>query len=51
METIRQIKPKDMIIGEVMGKGLMVGVEPVKERDTKIPADKETAIIRSSLRD
>jgi 4-aminobutyrate aminotransferase len=41
MKRLREMQQKYPIIGDVRGKGLMVGVEFVKDRETKEPASKE----------
>ena len=40
------MQEKYPIIGDVRGLGAMVGVELVKDRATKEPAPKETALVR-----
>jgi alanine-glyoxylate transaminase/(R)-3-amino-2-methylpropionate-pyruvate transaminase len=40
---LRRLMNKHSIIGEVRGKGLMLGVEMVKDRSTKEPASEECA--------
>jgi len=40
---LQQLQSKYRIIGEVRGKGLMLGMELVKDRETKVPATEETA--------
>jgi 4-aminobutyrate aminotransferase len=41
MERLRGLKEKHSIIGDVRGKGLMIGIELVKDRSTKERAIKE----------
>ena len=41
MEGYRKLKKKHDIVGDVRGKGLMTGVELVKDRQTKEPASAE----------
>ena len=42
MEGFRQLQDKHDLIGDVRGKGLMTGVELVKDRQSKAPATAET---------
>ena len=42
MEALEEIKARHPSIGEVRGKGLMIGVEFVKDRETKEPAKDHT---------
>jgi 4-aminobutyrate aminotransferase/(S)-3-amino-2-methylpropionate transaminase len=51
MKRLNEIKETHDIIGEVRGKGLMIGVELVRDRKNKTPADKETAKIRELFRE
>ena len=46
MDKLRGLKSPKVIIGEVRGKGLMIGVELVKNAETKEPASAEAAAIR-----
>ena len=41
MKRLKEMQQKYQIIGEVRGKGLMIGVELVKDRKTKEPAAEE----------
>ena len=45
LEGLNKLKDKHNIIGEVRGKGLMLGVEMVKDRKTKEPAKEECAAV------
>jgi|SRR5579872_1773260 len=40
---------RSSLIGEVRGKGLMIGLELVKDKKTKAPADREAADIKHAL--
>jgi alanine-glyoxylate transaminase/(R)-3-amino-2-methylpropionate-pyruvate transaminase len=48
---LRGLAEKHPIIGDVRGKGLMIGVELVKDRTTKVPAKEETARIFEMAKD
>lgn len=48
---LRQLAEKHTIIGDVRGKGLMLGVELVKDRTTKAPAKEETLRIFETAKD
>lgn len=49
-EQLKQMQSKHDIIGDVRGKGLMLGVEMVRDRTTKEPAGSETAQVMERLR-
>ena len=40
---LRELQDKHDVIGDVRGSGLMVGIELVKDRQSKQPATQETA--------
>ncbi len=46
MKRLNEMKEKHKIIGDVRGKGLMIGIELVKDRRKKTPAKDETGKIR-----
>lgn len=50
MRRLDELKNKHQLIGEVRGKGLMIGMELVKDPKTKQPAPSETARIRDLCR-
>ena len=41
LDGLRELQQKHAIIGEVRGKGLMIGIELVKDRTTKVRASAE----------
>ena len=51
MTTLKEISPKQVAIGDIRGKGLMIGIEIVKNVDSKEPATAEAAKIRKAVRD
>lgn len=50
-ETLRTISPKRVTIGDIRGKGLMVGIELVEDAKSKAPAASEARKIRAALRE
>ncbi len=50
LKRLRELMDHHEIIGEVDGKGLLIGLELVKDRDTKEPAVQEAAQFRIELR-
>jgi alanine-glyoxylate transaminase/(R)-3-amino-2-methylpropionate-pyruvate transaminase len=51
LEGLRLLKEKHKVIGDVRGKGLMLGIEMVKDRATKEPAKEECAAVLETARD
>lgn len=50
-ESLGKINPKNVAIGEIRGLGLMVGMEIVKDLESKEPASAEAAKIRAACRE
>jgi alanine-glyoxylate transaminase/(R)-3-amino-2-methylpropionate-pyruvate transaminase len=48
---LKKIKARHNIVGDVRGKGLLLGLELVKDRRTKEPAKAETAQVAETCRD
>ncbi len=48
---LNKLKEKHKIIGDVRGKGLMLGIEMVKDRTTKAPATAECAQVVETAKD
>ncbi len=51
MKRLNEIAEKSEIIGEVRGKGLMIGIELVTDRKSKAPAPKEATRVRDLCRE
>ncbi|GMN33567.1 hypothetical protein TIFTF001_004235 [Ficus carica] len=51
LERLRALQQKHEIIGDVRGRGLMVGVELVTDRKEKMPAKEETGVLFEKLRE
>ncbi len=50
-DGIRALMARHTLIGDVRGKGLVVGIELVKDRETKEPATEETGRMLDLLKD
>jgi len=46
---LTEIAERSPLIGEVRGKGLMIGIELVKNKKTKSPADREAGEVKKAL--
>jgi 4-aminobutyrate aminotransferase-like enzyme len=51
MKRLNEMKEKHHLIGEIRGKGLIIGVELVKDQKAKTPAAEETVRIRDRCRE
>jgi 4-aminobutyrate aminotransferase/(S)-3-amino-2-methylpropionate transaminase len=51
MRALREITPKRAIVGEVRGRGLMIGIEMVEDDGSKAPAVEEAKRIKAAVRD
>ncbi|MEA3211188.1 MAG: hypothetical protein QOE70_4245 [Chthoniobacter sp.] len=51
LDGLRALAGRHAIIGDVRGKGLMIGVELVKDRATKAPAKEETLQVFETAKD
>ncbi len=45
LERLNDLKERHKIVGDVRGKGLLIGIEIVKDKESKRPAKEETASI------
>ncbi|HTV76234.1 MAG TPA: aminotransferase class III-fold pyridoxal phosphate-dependent enzyme, partial [Candidatus Baltobacteraceae bacterium] len=48
---LRKLKEKHKIIGDIRGRGLMIGIELVKDRTTKAPASADCVQVLENARD
>ncbi|KAG2291107.1 hypothetical protein Bca52824_037776 [Brassica carinata] len=51
IQRLKDLQKKHDIIGDVRGRGLMVGIELVTDRQDKTPAKAETAVLFEQLRE
>lgn len=51
MKKLRAMKEEYPLIGDIRGKGLMIGIELVKDRERKTPAKEETRFVRDHARE
>ncbi|KAF5193482.1 Alanine:glyoxylate aminotransferase 2-like protein [Thalictrum thalictroides] len=51
IDRLKSLQQKHEIIGDVRGRGLMVGIELVTDRKEKTPAKAETAVLFEKLRE
>ena len=51
LDGLRAMQKRHKLVGDVRGKGLMIGIELVKDRTTKAPAKEETARVLEIARE
>jgi 4-aminobutyrate aminotransferase-like enzyme len=51
VEAFRRLQAKHIFVGDVRGKGLMIGIEIVKDRTSKAPAADLTKKLSAALKD
>jgi len=49
--ALEKINPKTVSIGEIRGRGLMVGMEIVKDKESKEPAGAEAGKVKAAMRE
>ncbi|MFH1090739.1 MAG: aspartate aminotransferase family protein [Pseudomonadota bacterium] len=49
--ALKALEPSGVAVGEVRGQGLMIGVELVKDHETRAPASAQAGRIRAAMRD
>ena len=50
-DVLNQLKSRHSLIGDVRGQGLFVGIELVRDRQTRAPADREAARLIEQMRE
>jgi 4-aminobutyrate aminotransferase-like enzyme len=51
MQALCDIKPKSATVGEIRGRGLMIGIEMVENDQSKAPAAEDAKRIKAAVRD
>jgi 4-aminobutyrate aminotransferase-like enzyme len=51
LDRLRELKEKHKLIGDVRGKGLFIGLELIKDTETKTPAIKEADSLKNMLKE
>lgn len=50
MERLKELREKNAIVGDVRGKGMMIGIELVRDGKNKKPAQEEASKIKDEMR-